>query len=66
MTVIIKRKRHNFTNLQEGDELALQKIDSLQHFTEPPARYNDASLVKTLEDEELVDLVRMHRLLKLS
>ena len=22
----------------------------MQHFTEPPARYNDASLVKTLEE----------------
>jgi len=35
--------------LNKGDNLELLKLDSLQHFTEPPARYNEASLVKTLE-----------------
>lgn len=33
----------------EGEELHLIKVDSQQKFTEPPARYNEASLVKTLE-----------------
>jgi len=37
--------------LQEGEELKLLKIDSKQSFTKPPARYNEASLVKVLEKE---------------
>jgi len=32
-----------------GEELKLIKVDSLQKFTEPPARFNEASLIKTLE-----------------
>ena len=33
-----------------GDNLALNKIDKTQHFTQPPARYNEASLIKLLEE----------------
>ena len=36
--------------LSEGDSLALRNIEPEQHFTEPPPRYNEASLVKTLEE----------------
>ncbi|RJO59073.1 type I DNA topoisomerase [Candidatus Parcubacteria bacterium] len=36
--------------LKSNDAVALQKIDGVQHFTEPPARFSDASLVKTLEE----------------
>jgi len=36
-------------DLEKNDNLELKKLDSLQHFTEPPARYNEASLIKTLE-----------------
>jgi len=35
--------------LKENEKLNLIEIKPTQHFTEPPARYNDASLVKTLE-----------------
>ena len=35
--------------MEEGDEVDLKKIRPEQHFTEPPPRYNEASLVKTLE-----------------
>lgn len=35
--------------LNIGDEMSLEKISSEQHFTEPPARYSEASLVKKLE-----------------
>jgi len=35
----------------EGDVLACNAILPLQHFTEPPARYTEASLVKFLEDK---------------
>ncbi|MEK7497476.1 MAG: type I DNA topoisomerase [Patescibacteria group bacterium] len=33
----------------KGESLDLIKIDSTQKFTEPPARFNEASLIKTLE-----------------
>lgn len=35
--------------LSVGDELSLLKLDPLQHFTKPTARYTEASLVKELE-----------------
>src|SRR5437762_12480980 len=34
----------------EGEELKLRGLDAAQHFTQPPARFNEASLVKTLEE----------------
>lgn len=36
--------------LKEGDVIGAEKIDKDQHFTNPPARYTEASLVKTLEE----------------
>jgi DNA topoisomerase-1 len=36
--------------LQEGNHLNVKEILANQHFTEPPPRYNEASLVKTLEE----------------
>ncbi|WP_296404014.1 type I DNA topoisomerase [Psychrobacter sp.] len=36
-------------NVKQGDELNLIKLDPSQHFTKPPARYTEASLVKELE-----------------
>lgn len=36
--------------MKEGDEVALREIRAEQHFTEPPPRYNDATLVKALEE----------------
>jgi DNA topoisomerase-1 len=43
-------KENRLPDLDEGDEVALQQIRPEQHFTEPPPRYSEASLVKTLED----------------
>ncbi|QEK39757.1 type I DNA topoisomerase [Candidatus Sneabacter namystus] len=37
-------------SLQEGESLTTQSITPKQHFTEPPARYSEASLVKKLEE----------------
>ncbi|MBU1260534.1 MAG: type I DNA topoisomerase [Planctomycetes bacterium] len=37
--------------LSQGDKLAVIGIKADQHFTKPPARYNEASLVKALEKE---------------
>jgi DNA topoisomerase-1 len=36
--------------LEEGETLLLADISADQHFTEPPPRYSEASLVKTLEE----------------
>jgi DNA topoisomerase-1 len=36
--------------LAEGDALRLQKLDTDQHFTQPPPRFSEASLVKELEE----------------
>ena len=38
-------------DLKENQELKLEKINPKQSFTEPPARYTEASLVKTLEEK---------------
>ncbi|MDF1878196.1 type I DNA topoisomerase [Sulfurimonas sp. SAG-AH-194-C20] len=37
--------------LKEGDTAEIQTIKPEQHFTEPPARYSEASLIKKLESE---------------
>jgi len=36
--------------LEVGEVLNLKEIDPQQHFTQPPPRYTEASLVKTLEE----------------
>jgi DNA topoisomerase-1 len=37
--------------LSNGEALRLEKLDPQQKFTQPPPRYNEASLVKTLEEK---------------
>jgi DNA topoisomerase-1 len=37
--------------VKTGDALGLVSVDSEQRFTEPPPRFNEASLVKTLEEK---------------
>lgn len=49
---------YSFTNINENilpelksnEELKLKKIDPKQHFTQPPARFTEASLVKEMEE----------------
>jgi DNA topoisomerase I len=36
--------------VEEGELIALNKLDAEQHFTKPPPRFSEASLVKTLEE----------------
>ena len=36
--------------LSGGDNLKLKSLDKEQHFTQPPARYTEESLIKTLEE----------------
>ena len=35
----------------EGDSLTVDKIDPAQHFTQPPARYTEASLIRAMEEK---------------
>ncbi len=37
-------------SLKEGQHPRLKKIEKLQHFTQPPAHYTEASLVRALEE----------------
>ncbi|HLY60604.1 MAG TPA: type I DNA topoisomerase [Terriglobia bacterium] len=37
--------------VEQGESLRLHKLLPEQHFTEPPPRYNEATLVKTLEEK---------------
>ena len=38
-------------DLQIGDRATTSKIDKQQHFTQPPARYTEATLVKAMEEK---------------
>lgn len=42
--------KHKLPELMEGQKLTLKSLSSEQHFTEPPPRFNEASLVKELEE----------------
>lgn len=37
--------------LERSEELSIRNMDALQHFTEPPPRYTEASLIKELEEK---------------
>jgi DNA topoisomerase I len=39
--------------LKENSEAQIKDIDKKQHFTQPPSRYNEASLVKELESKRI-------------
>lgn len=45
-----KAKESEIIPLSEGEILRLEKSEPAQHFTEPPPRYTEASLVKALEE----------------
>ncbi len=43
--------KHKLPAVTEGEKLKFKAIDPQQHFTEPPPRYNEATLVKKLESD---------------
>ncbi len=47
------QKENILPELKEKESLQLAKLSPEQHFTEPPARYSDATLVKALEENEI-------------
>ena len=38
---------------EEGEELKNVKVESIEHFTQPPPRYTEASFVKLLEEKSI-------------
>ena len=46
-----KEKENLLPELTVGSTLLLEKLEDKQHFTQPPPRYSEASLVKTLEEK---------------
>lgn len=45
-----EEKSIKMPKLSEGDEITPKNIEGKQHFTQPPAKFSEASLVKTLEE----------------
>lgn len=45
-----QEKNVDLPDLEEGDKVQMTKSDNKQHFTQPPARYTEASLVHALEE----------------
>jgi len=43
--------KHRLPSLEQGERLKLRRLHPEQHFTEPPPRYNEATLVKALEEK---------------
>ena len=46
-----KNEESLLPDLNEGDKLNVEDVIPSQHFTQPPARFNEASLVKELEKD---------------
>jgi DNA topoisomerase-1 len=47
---VVDDSDHVLPPMKEGDRVALVSVVPTQHFTEPPPRYSEASLVKALEE----------------
>ncbi len=45
-----EQKQTKLPKLEKGDSLNAEKIQPEQHFTQPPARYTEATLIKALEE----------------
>ena len=46
-----EEKNQVLAKLEKGEELELSELVNAQHFTQPPAHYTEASLVKALEEQ---------------
>ena len=45
-----EEKHFKLPDVQEGQQVRLDKIDKEQKFTQPPSRYTEATLIKEMED----------------
>ncbi len=48
---VSEQRNIRLPDVKEGQKVELVGTDPAKHFTEPPARYNDASLIKFLEEK---------------
>ncbi|MBN4077314.1 type I DNA topoisomerase [Sulfobacillus acidophilus] len=46
-----KQEHVHLPDVEKGDEIELKKVNANQHFTQPPPKFNEASLVKELEEK---------------
>ncbi|MCC8170037.1 MAG: type I DNA topoisomerase [Oscillospiraceae bacterium] len=46
-----EKKSKMLPNIEESEKVNLKQIEEKQHFTQPPARYSDATLIKELEEK---------------
>ncbi len=46
-----EQEEESLPHLEKGQTMVLEGLDVVEHTTKPPARYNDASLVKLLEEK---------------
>jgi len=46
-----EEKQIDFSHYKKGDKFDLVEVNPSQHFTKPPPRFSDASLVKALEED---------------
>ncbi len=47
----LREENMDIPDLEEGEKLRLKKLEPEQHFTKPPQRYTEATLVKALEEK---------------
>lgn len=47
---INENENSKIPKLEENEEMKVSKIEGKQHFTQPPGRFSEASLIKTMEE----------------
>lgn len=52
-----EEERAYLPDMKKGDVLKLARLDASQHFTSPPPRYSEATLIKTLRQRESAGLL---------
>ncbi len=51
LTLSSAEKDQLLPELSEGDSVFLKEVEAKQHFTKPPSRYTEATLIRTLEEK---------------
>ena len=46
-----EESKQDLSFLKTGDSIVFERIEDIQHFTEPPAHFTEASLIRTLEED---------------
>src|SRR5699024_8549670 len=48
-----EEKENMLPDMEEGDTVLSAKLEPEQHFTQPPARFSEATLIRTLEENSV-------------